>query len=155
MSSSNFLQLPSIQGKAGICWGTSIKPVESLLFISISFINLFFHSCLIQSWQALSWIHEFGRKWTKGTEKANSELNYCLTPTCINNFRRRITERKGPAYCWTGTSALGINCFQSPEKQANIQLETDIYVCMSIYSQSKLTNFIHPFSRYLWWSVIY
>ena len=106
-------QLP---GEAGICWGTSIKPVESLLFISNQFHKFVFATVVsFRELTSSSWIHEFWRKWTKGTEKANSELNcvVCLTPTCINNFRRRITELwKGPAYCWTGTSALGINRFQ-------------------------------------------
>lgn len=79
----------------------------------IGYINLFCHSRLIQSWQALPEFMNLGGNEPKGLR--SPILNWtvvCLSPTFINNFRRRITELwKEPAHCWIGTAAPGINHF--------------------------------------------
>lgn len=127
-------KLPStarLPGEAGICWGTSIKPLESLLFIS-DWIHKFVlpQSSRSESWQALPEFMNLGGNEPKGLR--SPILNWtvlCLSPACNNNLRRRITELwKGPVHCWIGTSAPGINHFKYlTQKQANIVPETDAY----------------------------
>lgn len=65
---------PASEG-AEICWGTSIKPVEALLFVSDWIHKFVLPQSSCSELTSSSWIHEFGRKWTKGTEEPNFELN--------------------------------------------------------------------------------
>lgn len=142
-------QLP---GEAGICWGTSIKPVESLLFIS-DWIHKFVLPQLSrsESWQALPEFMNLGGNEPKGLRSPILKWTVlCLSPACIYNFRRRITELwKGPAHGWIGTSAPDINRFKDlTQKQANIEPETDTYFsnlfsCPSIYQVNSWISFIH------------
>lgn len=122
---------PASEG-AEICWGTSIKPVEALLFISDWIHKFVLPQSSCSELTSSSWIHEFGRKWTKGTEEPNFELNCgMLSLIFITNVRKKITELwKGPAHCWIGTSAPGINHFKNlTQKRINVQPE--MYTCFS------------------------
>lgn len=102
-------QLPR---EAAIRWGTSIKPVESLLLASDWIHKLVFHSRLVQRIDKLllnSWIWEEMSQRDWGVQ-IWIELWYVFSPTSINNFRRKFTEPwKGPTRCWIRTSVSGFS----------------------------------------------
>lgn len=132
--------LPQLQRERGFVEVHPSNQWNHFCSFLIGFINLFCHSCLFQSWQALPEFMNLGVNEPKGLR--SPILNWtvvCLSLIFINNFRRITELWKGPAHCWIATSVPGINHFKNlTQKWAKIEQKmytyfSNLFAYSSIY----------------------